>query len=299
MRRWFVAVLAATVFALGVTAQTGSSSGSSSSGNDGSSSSGSSGDGSSGSSSSDGSSGGSNGSSGSSNSDGSSGSSGSSNSDDSGNNNGSGGQTNNGNNSSDGTSNGGSSSGGSGGSGGDGGNGNGDGTTDIPGTTVTLPPVPGGFTLPRPAQNEEEVEVPEGPPKELEGKSAKERLSSLPPVPRSCLDSDLSLLDVFVPGAAIPLRLTYCLLYVGTIARFPGEIDGGGSSSRSVDPAPTQTTDGDTVRVPLVQPRRTQRPLATIALLFLIVAVAVTIGFVVGQRRGERAARIDGRASGE
>ena len=130
-----------------------------------------------------------------------------------------------------------------------------------------------------PRLDRESRKVPDAPPKEIANKSPRNRLLSLPPVPRDCLDDDLTLLDVFAPFVSVPVRLTYCLLYVGTIARLPREID-----VRVTAPS----LNGPTINVPLLAPDHTQRPLATGALIVLIVVVAVVIGYAVGGRRGQR-----------
>ena len=123
------------------------------------------------------------------------------------------------------------------------------------------------------------MKVPEEPPKEVRDQSPRQRLRTLPPVPRSCLDDDLTLLDVFAPFVSVPVRLMYCLLYVGTIARVPSE------SHTTVE---TRTSAGDTVFIPVVPPDTSQRPLATVALVILLVVVAILIGYVIGRQRGLR-----------
>lgn len=180
------------------------------------------------------------------------------------------------NNGSSGSSNGGSSNGGSSNDGSGGTT-----ATTTPGGSSAAPvpeAPPAGFTLPQPDQNGE-VKVPDEPPKEIRDDSPRTRLSKLPPIPRGCLDDDLTLLDVFAPFVSIPLRLTYCLLYVGTVARLPSEIN-----IRVTAPS----FDGPTINVPLLAPDRSQRPLATVALLLLVVAVSITVGYALGRRRAQR-----------
>ena len=140
-----------------------------------------------------------------------------------------------------------------------------------------MPDPPPGFTLPEP-DNNGNVKVPDQPPKEVRHDSPRIRLSKLPPVPRGCLDDDLTLLDVFAPFVSLPLRFLYCLLYIGTIARVPSE------SNSHVS---TPSAKGPPIQVALLPPQRTQRPLATLALIILIVAVAIAVGYVVGRRRRE------------
>ena len=155
--------------------------------------------------------------------------------------------------------------------------------TGPPGTAPpenSPPPPPEGYTLPEPDDNGQ-VEVPEEPPPEVRDKPPRQRLRDLPPVPTSCLDSDLTLLDILAPFFSVPLRLVYCLLYVGTLARLPTEID------VTVD-TPGVNADGGRVDVPVgllpPDPRR-QRPLATFALIVLLLVVAGAIGYYLGRRR--------------
>jgi hypothetical protein len=248
MRRCFVAVLAALVLSLGACADGGTSS----NGSSGSSSNGSSSNGSSGSSGNE--------------NDGSS-SSGSSSNDGSSNNDGSSGGT-------------------SGGSGS--GDGSGDGTTSPTApagggsTPTSAPPAapPQGYTLPEP-NSDGTVDVPEDPPEEVrDERSPRKRLFDLPPVPRGCLDDDLTLLDIFVPAAAVPVRLLYCLVYIGTIARLPSEID-----VRITAPS----FEGPSIAVPLLPPQQqVQNGLLTFALILLVVVVALAIGYIIGRRSREQ-----------
>lgn len=150
---------------------------------------------------------------------------------------------------------------------------------------VTTPPPPEGYTLPEP-KSDGTVAVPEEPPQEVRNQSPRQRLRTLPPVPRACLDDDLTLLDVFAPFVSVPVRLMYCLLYVGTIARVPG--DAGGLSGNSHATVETRTREGDRVFVAVVPPDNSQRPLATIALVILLVVVAILIGYVIGRQRSLR-----------
>jgi hypothetical protein len=120
------------------------------------------------------------------------------------------------------------------------------------------------------------VRVPDGPPEQVRDKPPRQRLRDLPPVPRSCLDDDLTLLDVFVPALAIPVRLLYCLLYIGTIPRLPSEVH---------ITVTTPSLDGPDIEVLLLSPGHTQRPLATVALLVLLIVVALLVGYVIGRRQ--------------
>ena len=129
------------------------------------------------------------------------------------------------------------------------------------------------------------MQVPAEPPQEVRDESPRQRLRSLPPVPRSCLDDDLTLLDAFAPYVSVPVRLMYCLLYVGTIARVPDDTTG---SSSSVSKVETRTREGDSVFVVVVPPEDSQRPLATVALVILLVVVAILIGYVIGRQRSLR-----------
>ena len=244
MRRWLTVLLSVAMLALSACAENGSSNSSSSgnSSNNGSSNNGGSSNGSS-----------------NKNKDGSSNNGGSSN-----------GSSNNG-----GSSNGGSSDHRPGGTGGDG-------TTVPGGATGTVPseappPPPTGFTLPEPDSNGN-VKVPDEPPKEVRNQTPRKRLSELPPIPTSCLDSDLTLLDVFAPFVSVPLRFTYCLLYIGTVARLPSEIN------VTVN---TPSANGGTVPVGLLPPNQSQRPVATLALVILLVVIAIGVGYVMGRRRRE------------
>lgn len=154
----------------------------------------------------------------------------------------------------------------------------------VPGD-VTAPPPPDDYTLPEP-RSDGTVQVPEEPPREVRDESPRQRLRDLPPVPRSCLDDDLTLLDVFAPYVSVPVRLMYCLLYVGTIVRVPSESNGGSSDSHTT--VETRTREGDSVFVAVVPPDNSQRPLATVALVILLVVVAILIGYVIGRQRSLR-----------
>jgi hypothetical protein len=120
------------------------------------------------------------------------------------------------------------------------------------------------------------VRVPDQPPPEVRNKPPRQRLRDLPPVPHSCLDDDLTLLDVFVPALAIPVRLMYCLLYIGTIARLPSEVH---------ITVTTPSLNGPDIRVFLLAPGHTQRPLATLALIILLIVVALLVGYALGRRQ--------------
>jgi hypothetical protein len=144
---------------------------------------------------------------------------------------------------------------------------------------ASAPPPPSGFTLPEPDANGN-VRVPEEPPQEVRDDPPRKRLSELPPVPRSCLDDDLTLLDVFAPFVSVPVRLMYCLVYVGTIARLPSEIN-------ITVRAPS--LDGPDISVGLLAPHTSQRPLATLALIILLVVVALLVGYALGRRGNARA----------
>jgi hypothetical protein len=147
-----------------------------------------------------------------------------------------------------------------------------------PGTApadASAPPPPSDFTLPQPDANGN-VRVPAQPPAEVRNESPRQRLRDLPPVPRSCLDDDLTLLDVFAPFVSVPVRLVYCLLYIGTIPRLPSEIH---------VTVTTPSLHGPNIRVALLAPDHTQRPLATLALIVLVIVLALLIGYAVGRRR--------------
>jgi hypothetical protein len=120
------------------------------------------------------------------------------------------------------------------------------------------------------------VRVPDQPPKEVRDETPRQRLRDLPPIPRSCLDDDLTLLDVFAPFVSVPVRLMYCLLYVGTVARVPTEIN------VTIN---TPSLHGPNVKVALLAPNRSQRPIATLGLIILSLAVALLIGYVIGRRQ--------------
>ena len=197
------------------------------------------------------------------------------------------GTSNNGGSSNNGTSDGSSNNGGSNNDGSSNNGGSSPGTT--PGSTGTtppnesIPPPPAGYTLPEPEPDGDTVKVPDKPPKEIRNDSPRKRLSELPPIPRSCLDDDLTLLDVFAPFVSVPLRLMYCLLYIGTVARLPSEVNA------TID-TPVLSRSGERVTAPvgLLPPERNQRPLATLALILLVIVVAVAIGYLIGRRRAER-----------
>jgi hypothetical protein len=105
----------------------------------------------------------------------------------------------------------------------------------------------------------------------------RQRLRDLPPIPRSCLDDDLTLLDVFAPFVSVPIRLMYCLLYIGTIPRLPSEV-------HITVTAPS--LNGPDIRVFLLAPPgHTQRPLATLALIVLLIVVALLVGYALGRRQ--------------
>jgi len=192
------------------------------------------------------------------------------------------GTSNNGGSSNNGTSDGSSNNGGSNNDGSSNNGGSSPGTT--PGSTGTtppnesIPPPPAGYTLPEPEPDGDTVKVPDKPPKEIRNDSPRKRLSELPPIPRSCLDDDLTLLDVFAPFVSVPLRLMYCLLYIGTVARLPSEIN------VTVN---TPSANGGTVPVGLLPPNQSQRPVATLALVILLVVIAIGVGYVMGRRRRE------------
>jgi hypothetical protein len=71
----------------------------------------------------------------------------------------------------------------------------------------------------------------------------------------------------------------YCLVYVGTIARLPRDIN------ITIN---TPSLDGPDIQVGLLAPDHTQRPLATLALIILLVVVAIMIGYMLGRRRSAR-----------
>ena len=121
------------------------------------------------------------------------------------------------------------------------------------------------------------MRVPDAPPAQVRDEAPRQRLRDLPPVPRSCLDDDLTLLDVFAPFVSVPVRLMYCLLYIGTIPRLPSEIH---------ITVTTPSLDGPDIRVALLAPDHTQRPVATLALVILLIAIAILMGYAVGRRRG-------------
>jgi hypothetical protein len=67
------------------------------------------------------------------------------------------------------------------------------------------------------------------------------------------------------------------LLYIGTVARLPRDID---------ITITTPSLDGPTIQVGLLPPHeRQQRGLATIALILLLVVIGVLVGYRLGQRR--------------
>ena len=118
--------------------------------------------------------------------------------------------------------------------------------------------------------------MPDQPPKEVRNESPQKRLRDLPPIPRSCLDDDLTLLDVFAPFVSVPVRLMYCLLYVGTVARLPSEINLKISAP---------SLNGPNIQVGLLAPDHTQRPIATLALIILLIVLAILVGYALGRRR--------------
>jgi hypothetical protein len=150
---------------------------------------------------------------------------------------------------------------------------------ESPGTApadASAPPPPSNFTLPQPDANGD-VRVPDQPPKEVRNEAPRQRLRDLPPIPRSCLDDDLTLLDVFAPFVSVPVRLMYCLLYVGTVARLPSEINVTVSAP---------SLNGPDIHVALLAPGgHTQRPMATLALIILLIVLALLVGYALGRRR--------------
>ena len=148
------------------------------------------------------------------------------------------------------------------------------------GTTAAQapPPPPSNFTLPQPDSNGN-VKVPDKPPQEVRNDSPRKRLSELPPIPTSCLDPDLTLLDIFAPFVSVPIRFAYCLLYIGTVARLPSQIN---------VRVNTPSLSGPTIQVGLLPPEQNQHAIATLALVLLIIVVAVAIGYVIGRRRAEQ-----------
>ena len=120
------------------------------------------------------------------------------------------------------------------------------------------------------------MRVPDQPPKEVRDEAPRQRLRDLPPIPHSCLDDDLTLLDVFAPFVSVPVRLMYCLLYIGTIPRLPSEVH---------ITVTTPSLNGPDIRVFLLAPDHTQRPAATLALIILLIVIAILVGYAVGRGR--------------
>ena len=119
--------------------------------------------------------------------------------------------------------------------------------------------------------------MPDQPPPQVRNEAPRQRLRDLPPIPTSCLDDDLTLLDVFAPFVSVPVRLMYCLLYIGTIPRLPSEV-------HITVTAPS--LNGPNIRVFLLAPNgTTQRPLATVALIILLIVIALVVGYALGRRR--------------